>query len=238
MKVSKFAIILLIVFNFLELLYIVATPIGNLEDITLRALRVLKEVDTIVCEDTRHTKILLNKYEIVKPLLSYHSHSGVSKVQKVIDELKSGKDLALVSDAGTPGISDPGYAVIKAAIEEGIEVVPLPGASAFLTALMVAGFPINHFLYLGFLPVKKGRQTLFLSLKEEKNTVVFYESTYRIIKTLREMTEYLGGDREIMIGRELTKKFEEFKRGTIEEIYLEMKDVKPKGEFVVILKGV
>ena len=228
----------MIVFNFLELLYIVATPIGNLEDITLRALRVLKEVDIIVCEDTRHTKILLNKYEIVKPLLSYHSHSGVSKVQKVIDELKSGKDLALVSDAGTPGISDPGYAVVKAAIEEGIEVVPLPGASAFLTALMVAGFPINHFLYLGFLPVKKGRQTLFLSLKEEKNTVVFYESTYRIIKTLREMTEYLGGDREIMIGRELTKKFEEFKRGTIEEIYLEMKDVKPKGEFVVILKGV
>ncbi len=219
------------------MLYIVATPIGNLEDITLRALRVLKEVDTIICEDTRHTKILLNKYEIEKPLLSYHSHSGVSKVNKLIYELKSGKSLALVSDAGTPGISDPGYAVVKAAIEEGIEVVPLPGPSAFLTALMVSGFPINHFLYLGFLPVKKGRQTLFLSLKEEKKTVVFYESPYRILKTLGDIIEYLGEDRELVIGREITKKFEEFKRGSVGEIYEEMKAKKPKGEFVVILKG-
>ena len=220
------------------MLYIVATPIGNLEDITLRALRVLKEVNTIVCEDTRHTKILLNKYEIEKPLLSYHSHSGASKVQKVVDLLEEGKNLALVSDAGTPGISDPGYAVVKAALEKGIEVVPLPGASAFLTALMVSGFPINHFLYLGFLPVKKGRQTMFLKLKEEKNTVVFYESPYRILKTLGELKEYLGEDREIVLARELTKKFEEFKRGTVGEVYEEMQGNKPKGEFVFILKGI
>ena len=219
------------------MLYILATPIGNLEDITLRALRILKEVDTIVCEDTRHTAILLNKYEIKKPLLSYHSHSSDSKVQKVIAELKNGKNLALVSDAGTPGISDPGYAVVKLAIEEGIEVVPVPGASAFLTALMASGFPINHFLYLGFLPMKKGRQTLFLSLKEQKETVVFYESPYRIVKTLAEIKAYLGEDREIVLARELTKKFEEFKRGTVGEIYAEMQNQKPKGEFVVILKG-
>lgn len=218
--------------------YIVSTPIGNLEDLTLRALRILQEVDTIVCEDTRHTQILLNKYEIKKPLLSYHSHSGVSKIEKIIAELKNGKNMALVSDAGTPGISDPGYAVVKVAIEEGIDVVPVPGASAFLTALMASGFPINHFLYLGFLPIKKGRQTLFLSLKEQKETVVFYESPYRILKTLAEIKEYLGAEREIVLARELTKKFEEFKRGTVGEIYAQMQKNPPKGEFVVILKGI
>jgi len=219
------------------LLYIVATPIGNLEDITLRALRILKEVDLIVCEDTRHSKILLNKYEIEKPLLSYHSHSRISKINKIIEELKKGKDVALVSDAGTPGISDPGYAVVTAALEEGIEVSPVPGTSAFLTALMVSGFPINQFVYLGFLPVKKGRQTLFFNLKEEKRTVVFYESPYRILKTLGEIKEYLGENREIVLARELTKKFEEFKRGTVKEVYTEMETQKPKGEFVVILSA-
>lgn len=220
------------------MLYIVATPIGNLEDITFRAINTLKEVDQIVCEDTRYTKRLLDRYEISKPLLSYHSHSGEAKVEKIMDLLQEGKKLALVSDAGTPGISDPGYKIMQTATQLGIEVVPIPGASAFLTALMASGLPINQFTYLGFLPVKKGRHTLFESFKEEKRTVVFYESPHRIQKTLIQLQEYLGNEREIVVARELTKKFEEFQRGTLEEIAKQVNDKKPKGEFVIILKGI
>lgn len=171
------------------MLYIIATPIGNLEDITLRAIRTLKEVDLIAAEDTRHARILLNKYEIKTPLESFHAHSDDHKLHLLIDKLKEGKTIALISDAGTPGISDPGYILIKAAIEKGIKVIPIPGPAAFLTALQASGLPTHQFLYLGFLPQKKGRQTLLESLKEEKRTIIFYESTHRILKTLSQLNE-------------------------------------------------
>lgn len=218
-------------------LYIVSTPIGNLEDITLRALDTLKKVDIIACEDTRHSQILLKKYEIEKKLLSYHSHSGQTKVDKLIEALKSGQEVALISDAGTPGISDPAYTLIKAALEEGIRIEPIPGPTAFLTALVASGLPMNQFVYLGFLPTKKGRQTLLTSLAEEKRTVVFYESPHRIQKTLIQLEEFTGGERRLAIGRELTKMHEEFIRGTVSEIKEEFAIRTPKGEFVVVLGG-
>lgn len=219
------------------MLYIVATPIGNLEDITFRAVDVLKKADVILAEDTRHSKILLNKYKIDKKMLSYHSHSGVMKLEKIISLLKEGKSCALISDAGTPGISDPAYKLIKTSIKEGIQVVPVPGPAAFLTALSASGLSTHQFLYLGFLPLKKGRQTLLKKLKDEERTVVFYESPHRIQKTLTQLKEFVGAERQIVIGRELTKIHEEFIRGTIEEAEEMFKSRKPKGEFVLILGG-
>ncbi|MBB1564600.1 16S rRNA (cytidine(1402)-2'-O)-methyltransferase [Candidatus Gracilibacteria bacterium] len=223
------------------MLYIVATPIGNLEDITLRAINTLKEVDLIACEDTRTSSVLLNHYGIKKPLLSFHSHSGVTKIDKIMDYLQNGKKVALISDAGTPGISDPGYILIKEAILQNIEVVPIPGVTAFTTALMGSGMQMNHFLYLGFLPIKKGRQTLFKTLLERREsklseTIVIYESVHRILKTLTELGEYFGTDHNIVVARELTKKFEEFLRGSISEIllYFEENPSKLKGEFVIL----
>lgn len=216
------------------MLYIVATPIGNLEDITLRALNTLKQVDFVAAEDTRHVKILLDKYEIQKPTISFHAYSDERKLNELIDMLKAGKNIALVSDAGTPGISDPGYVLVKAAVENGIMVTPIPGASAFLTALSASGLPINQFLYLGFLPLKKGRQTLLKSLQEEKRTFVFYESPHRLIKTLSECVQYFE-DRQIVIGRELTKVFEEFFRGAPEQALAYFKSKQPKGEFVIMI---
>ncbi|MFA5828878.1 MAG: 16S rRNA (cytidine(1402)-2'-O)-methyltransferase [Candidatus Gracilibacteria bacterium] len=216
------------------MLYIVATPIGNLEDITLRALRILKEVDYIAAEDTRHVKILLDKYEIHKPTISFHAWSDERKLHELLAILSEGKSIALVSDAGTPGISDPGYVLVKAALEHKIPVTPIPGASAFLTALSASGLPINQFLYIGFLPLKKGRQTAFKALQEEKRTIVFYESPHRIIKTLGECVQYFSG-RTIVIGRELTKMFEEFFRGTPEEALAYFKAKQPKGEFVIMI---
>ncbi|MBF0913488.1 16S rRNA (cytidine(1402)-2'-O)-methyltransferase [Candidatus Gracilibacteria bacterium] len=223
------------------MLYIVATPIGNLEDITLRAINTLKEVDLIACEDTRTSSVLLNHYGIKKPLLSFHSHSGVTKIDKIMDYLQNGKKVALISDAGTPGISDPGYILIKEAILQNIEVVPIPGVTAFTTALMGSGMQMNHFLYLGFLPIKKGRQTLFKTLLERREsklseTIVIYESVHRILKTLTELGEYFGADQKIVVARELTKKFEEFLRGSISEIllYFEENPSKLKGEFVIL----
>jgi len=219
-------------------LYIVSTPIGNLEDITLRALNTLKSVDLIAAEDTRHSQILLRKYEINKPCVSFHSHSGQAKVDKIIDELMDGKNVALISDAGTPGISDPAYVLIQAALENKIEIIPIPGPAAFLTALTASGLPTNQFLYLGFLPLKKGRQTLLNSLKEEERTVIFYESPHRIVKTLFQLEEYFGPERRIVLARELTKIHEEFIRGTISEVKNIFKNRNPKGEFVVVLGGV
>ncbi|MDQ7010054.1 MAG: 16S rRNA (cytidine(1402)-2'-O)-methyltransferase [Candidatus Gracilibacteria bacterium] len=224
------------------MLYIVATPIGNLRDITYRAVETLKNVDSIACEDTRTSGVLLNHYEISKPLISFHSHSAKSKTDKIIEQLKEGKNIALISDAGTPGISDPGYILIKEAIEQGIEVVPIPGVTAFTTALMGSGMQMNHFLYLGFLPVKKGRKTLFTNLVERKankktdETVVIYESVHRILKTLKEIESYFGEEHKIVVGRELTKKFEDFQRGKISEVihYFENTPGKIKGEFVVM----
>ncbi len=224
------------------MLYIVATPIWNLEDITFRAVRILKEVDSIACEDTRTSGTLLNHYDIKKPLISFHSHSGQTKVDKIIDQLKSGQTMALISDAWTPGISDPWYILIKEAILAWIEVVPIPWVTAFTTALMWSGMQMNHFLYLGFLPVKKWRQTLFKMLVDRKNnkkedeTVVIYESVHRIIKTLKEISSYFGEEHHIVVWRELTKKFEEFRRGSIIEVidYFENTPGKVKGEFVVL----
>ncbi len=219
------------------MLSIVSTPIGNLEDITLRALRILKEADYIACEDTRVTGQLLMHYEIANNgrLLSFHSHSGFSKMEKIIELLQEWKHVALVSDAGTPGISDPGFVLIRRAIEVGITVIPIPGASAVLSALVASGIDCHQYLYLWFLPVKKWRQTMLKSLVNKEYTVVVYESVHRIEKTLAELGEYLWWDYHIVVGREITKKFEEFKRGTITEVkeYFQWEG-KVKGEFVLV----
>jgi 16S rRNA (cytidine1402-2'-O)-methyltransferase len=219
------------------LLSIVSTPIWNLEDITLRALRILREADFIACEDTRMTGQLLGHYEIENNgrLLSFHSHSGFSKLEKITTLLKEGKHIALVSDAGTPGISDPGFVLIRKAIEEGVEVTPIPGASAVLSALVASGMDCHQYLYLWFLPVKKWRQTMLRSLVGKEYTIVIYESVHRIERTLSELAEYLGSDHPIVIGREITKKFEEFKRWTISEVreYYTWEG-KMNGEFVLI----
>jgi len=224
------------------MLYIVATPIWNLWDITYRAVEILKQVDSIACEDTRISSTLLNHYDIKKPLISFHSHSGQTKADKIISQLKEWQDIALISDAGTPGISDPGYILIKEALEEDIEIVPIPWVTAFTTALMWSWMPMNHFLYLGFLPVKKWRQTLFKKLVERKSdkknaeTVVIYESVHRIIRTLKEMISYFWEDHYVVVWRELTKKFEEFKRWSLKEVldYFENTPWKVKWEFVVL----
>lgn len=216
------------------MLYIVSTPIGNLEDITLRAIRILKEVDYIAAEDTRHSRILFDKYEIRKPVLSFHSYSGEAKTDKIIEILKEGKSVALITDAGTPGISDPAYTLIKPAIEAGIKVVPIPGASSLLAGLSMSGLPTNQFLYLGFLPLKKGRQTLLKSLAEEKRTIVIFEAPHRLMRTLQELQTYLG-DRKIAVCREITKIYEEAIRGTISEAVEHFKVHSPKGEFVLVV---
>lgn len=216
------------------MLYIVATPIGNLEDITFRALKTLKEVDFIAAEDTRHSKILLDKYEIRTPTISFHAWSDEHKLQQLINFLLEGKNIALISDAGTPGISDPGYVLIKAALEHNIPVVPIPGASAFLTALSASGLPTHQFVYLGFLPLKKGRQTLLKSFAEEERTIVFYESPHRLLKTLQELVQ-LYPDRQLTVARELTKIHEEFFRGTTKEALEHFQKKNPKGEFVLML---
>jgi 16S rRNA (cytidine1402-2'-O)-methyltransferase len=195
----------------------------------------LKEADYIACEDTRHTKILLDKYEIKTPLLSYHAHSSHSKDQKLIALLLAGKKIALVSDAGTPGISDPGYRLIQEAIQNNIPISPLPGSSAFLTALQASGLPVNRFLYLGFLPIKKGRQTLWHELKKNKYTIVFYESCHRLQKTLQELTQYFDVNRQIVIARQLTKLHEEFIRIKIGDIPQLLTNMKIKGEYVIII---
>lgn len=220
------------------MLYIVSTPIWNLEDITYRAVRILSEVDGIACEDTRTSKTLLNRYDIKKPLISYHSHSGKAKTDKIISELKEGKDIALISDAGTPGISDPGYVLIQEALQNDIEVVPIPWPSAVVTALSASGMPSHHFLYLGFLPVKKGRQTLLKKISENKTeTLVIYESVHRIVRTLKELGTYFWEDTPVVVARELTKKFEQFHRGTLAEVsvFFESNPSKVKGEFVILI---
>ena len=218
------------------MLYIVSTPIGNLEDITLRALRTLKEVDYIAAEDTRQTQKILNKYEIKTKTISFHSYSSDEKLNRIIDLLNEGKNVALVSDAGTPGISDPAYSLVKRAIQEEITISPIPGPSSLLAALVMSGLPMDKFLYLGFLPLKKGRQTLLKELAEEKRTLVIFESPHRILKTLGNLKEYLG-NRQIAVCREITKIYEEAVRGTIEEVTEEFTTKKPKGEFVLVVKG-
>ncbi|KKQ35420.1 MAG: Ribosomal RNA small subunit methyltransferase I [Candidatus Nomurabacteria bacterium GW2011_GWB1_37_5] len=219
--------------------YVVATPIGNLEDITLRALRVLKEVDLILCEDTRTTKILLDKYEIRTPTKSYHSHSTVAKADFIFNLLEDGKNIALVSDAGTPCISDPGVLIIsqiKEKFGDEAKIIPIPGPSALITALSASGVPSSEFIFLGFLPHKKGRETLFKEIAGTKRTYAFYESPHRIMKTLESLVKFTP-ERKITIARELTKIYEEYKSGTASEIlvYFEQNKDKIRGEFVVIV---
>lgn len=218
------------------MLYLVSTPIGNLEDITLRALNTLKEVDYIACEDTRHSLKLLQRYEIKKPLISYHSHSGQHKENQILGLLLAGKSVALISDAGTPGISDPAYALVKEVIKHDIRIVPIPGASAVLSALVTSGLHMHNFLYLGFLPLKKGRQTLLKKLQNCEYTMVIYESPHRILKTLTDIQTYLG-NRQIAIGRELTKLHEEILRTDVETALQHFKKTAPKGEFTLVISA-
>lgn len=217
------------------MLYVVATPIGNLEDITLRALRILREVDLILCEDTRHTRKLLSHYDIKTQTLSHHQHSSQAKANKIIQMLKNEKTLALVTDAGTPGISDPGNKLISQIIKQvNTKIVqPVPGPSALTAAVSISGLPCDKFLFLGFIPHKKRRQKILQEIAESKRTVIFYESCHRIKKTLKQLNELINDERQVVVGRELTKKFETIYRGTIAEI-LEY-DMVEKGEFVVVV---
>lgn len=222
--------------------YVVATPIGNMGDITYRAVETLKSVDLILCEDTRETKKLLDKYEISKPTMSYHAQSKLAKTDKIFALLEEGKDLALVSDAGTPGISDPGTMLVSQIKEKcqgptlTVEVIPIPGASAVITALSAAGLPTHEFTFLGFLPHKKGRETLFKEIAEAKRTMVFYESPHRILKTLEALNKFCP-NKKVCIARELTKIYEEFRIGSPNELleYLTANPVKQKGEFTVLV---
>ena len=216
-------------------LYLVATPIGNLEDITIRALNVLKEVDLIAAEDTRHTLGLLNHFEISKPLISYYKQNEKIKSEILIEKLHSGKNIAIVSDAGTPGISDPGEEIVKCAIENNIEIVPIPGACALINALIASGFPTKEFCFIGFLStIKKEKREKLTELKNETKTIILYEAPHRLSDTLKDILEELG-DRNIVIARELTKIHEEFIRGTISQV-LE-KGINNKGEFVILIEG-
>lgn len=219
------------------ILYIVATPIGNLQDITLRALEILKQVDLIACEDTRTTKKLLFHYKMEKSLVSFHQHSRLEKFDKIIFELKSGKNIALVTDAGTPGVSDPGNQLVAEAIKNDIKIIPIPGASALGAIISVAGIDMQKFVFLGFPPHKKGRETFFKEIVGAKYPVVYYESPHRVIKNL-ELLQSLAPDRKIILGRELTKMFEEIVRGEILDIlrYFQENADKIKGEFVVIVE--
>lgn len=216
-------------------LYIVATPIGNLKDITLRALEVLKEVDLILCEDTERTKKLLEHYQIKKPLVSYHQHSKIKKIEMIKSFFKQEKNLALVCDAGTPGISDPGGKIVSLAISFGVNVIPIPGPSAIATLASISGWPMEKFLFLGFMPKKKKKNQYLQEIVQSKYPVIFYESPYRIIKTLQKLEEK-EQNLEVVVGRELTKKFERVYRGKIKEVIEEIKKDKIKGEFVVLAR--
>ncbi len=223
-------------------LYIIGTPIGNLEDVTLRALRVLKEVDLVLCEDTRVTKRLLSKYDITTPTMSYHAQSKLSKVEKIFSLLEAGKNLALVSDAGTPCISDPGVLLVSQVLEkfgDKVAVVPIPGPSALTTALSAAGISVAEFTFLGFLPHKKGRETFFKEIAVSTRVMVFYESPHRIEKTLEALEKFCGAERRVIIARELTKIYEEFVRGTVTEVraHFSAYPDRVRGEFVVIVEG-
>jgi len=221
----------------MAILYIVATPIGNLEDLSFRALRILKEVDLILCEDTRTTKKLLIRYQISKPTISYHEHSRLTKVRYILEQLKQGKDLALVSEAGTPCISDPGVKLIDYLVSQlpDLKIIPIPGPSALIAALSIAGFSADKFIFLGFPPTKKKRKKFFQEIAKVKYVVVFYESPHRILKTLEELEGVLDHQRQLIVCRELTKKFETIYRGQIEEVINQIKKDKIKGEFVIIV---
>lgn len=218
-------------------LFIVPTPIGNLKDITLRAISTLKEVHLILAEDTRTSGKLLQHYEINTPIQSHHMHNEHKTVDGLVKKLKAGETIALISDAGTPAISDPGFLLTRACVENDIEVECLPGATAFVPALVNSGIPNDRFVFEGFLPIKKGRQTRLEQLSEEPRTMVFYESPHKLVKTLGQFVEYFGDDRPVSVSRELTKMYEETVRGTADEVFQHFSNATPKGEFVVIVAG-
>jgi len=219
------------------MLYLVPTPIGNLKDITLRALEVLKEVDLILAEDTRTSSHLLNHFQVTKPVSPYHQHNEHKVLQHLIDQLLSGKKMALITDAGTPGISDPAFLLVRECIKSGIKVECLPGATAFVPALVNSGIPSNRFVFEGFLPLKKGRQSLLKKLAEEDRTMIFYESPIRLVKTLEEFIQFFGAERQCSVSRELTKMFEENKRGNLREVCDYFKQKAIKGEIVIVIEG-
>lgn len=219
-------------------LFIVASPIGNLGDITFRAIEILKDVSFVICEDTRRTALLLNKYKIKKELISYHQHSQLTKIDWIIGRLKEGESAALVSDAGTPGIADPGGKVVEAAVADNITVVPIPGPSAITALLSVIGQSADEFVFLGYLPKKKGRETLIKSLIDEKRGIVIYESPERIERTLHDLEKVFPKDAKVVVGREMTKVFEEFIRGNLGEIINQLPKIKKKGEFVLWIRNI
>lgn len=218
-------------------LFIVPTPIGNLKDMTFRAVEVLQSVDLILAEDTRTSGVLLKHYNIETPMRSHHMHNEHKTVEQVVQQIKNGQRMALISDAGTPAISDPGFLLVRACIAAGIEVDCLPGATAFVPALVNSGFPNDRFVFEGFLPAKKGRQTKFQNLSEELRTLIFYESPHRLLKTLQQISEYFGSDRHVSVSREISKLHEETIRGTVEEVYEYYTAHPPKGEIVLVVEG-
>ena len=218
-------------------LYIVPTPIGNLDGITLRAIRVLREVDFILAEDTRTSAFLLKHLGIEKKMYSHHKFNEHATVQMVAESIEAGRTVALISDAGTPGISAPGFLLVRTCVEAGIEVETLPGATAFVPALVQSGFPCDRFAFEGFLPQKKGRMKRLEALRDEERSVIFYESPYRVVKCLEQFAEFFGEDRPISVSRELTKKFEETVRGTVGEVLAHFREHEPKGEFVMVVAG-
>lgn len=219
------------------ILYIVPTPVGNMEDMTFRAVRILKEVDLVLAEDTRTSGILLKHYEIRNQLMSHHKFNEHGTSAGIVNRLLAGENVALISDAGTPGISDPGFFLVREAIRAGIEVQCLPGATAFVPALVSSGLPCDRFAFEGFLPQKKGRQTKLNSLVNEERTMIFYESPYRLVKTLQQFAEVYGGSRQVSVCREISKVHEESVRGTLEEVIAHFKEHEPKGEIVIVLAG-
>ena len=219
------------------MLYLVPTPLGNLKDITLRALEVLKEVDLILCEDTRTSQKLLQHYQINKPLTPYHQHNEHRIADHLVAQLQAGKKMALITDAGTPGISDPGFLLVRACIQQGVTVNCLPGATAFVPALINSGFSAQRFCFEGFLPLKKGRQTLLKLLATETRTIILYESPVRLVKTLTDLATYMGDTRRASVSREITKMFEETRRGTLLELIAYFTQKPPKGEIVLVLEG-
>lgn len=218
-------------------LYVVPTPVGNLEDMTFRAIRVLKEADLILAEDTRTSSVLMKHYEIKNPMMSHHKFNEHKTVEGIVSRILAGQTVALVSDAGTPTISDPGFLVVRECVRNGIEVQCLPGATAFVPALVSSGLPNDRFCFEGFLPQKKGRQTRLQSLQEEKRTMIFYESPYRLVKTLTQFAEYYGADRQVAVCREISKIHEECVRGSLTEVIAHFTAHEPKGEIVVVLAG-
>jgi 16S rRNA (cytidine1402-2'-O)-methyltransferase len=218
-------------------LYLIPTPLGNLKDVTYRSIEVLQSVDFILCEDTRTSAKFLSHYHIQKPLSPYHQHNEHKIVQHIVDQLKDGKTIALITDAGTPGISDPAFLLVRECVKQQIKVETLPGATAFVPALVNSGLPTNRFTFEGFLPLKKGRHTMLTQLADEERTMIFYESPMRLLRTLKDFVEYFGGERSCSVSRELTKMFEENKQGTLQEVYDYFSAKTVKGEIVIVVEG-